>query len=107
MNCKETEKLIPSFLVKQLNNRELNQFLLHVEICPECMEELTIQYLVMIGSSLIEDGKSFNLRKSINELLLEAKKQVKRWKICTRLSYVAEVLTLAVMAIIIFMVIFV
>ena len=107
MNCKETEKLIPSFLVKQLNNRELNQFLLHVEQCPECMEELTIQYLVMIGSSLIEEGKSFNLRKSLNELLSEAKKKVKRWKICLRLSYVAEVLTLVIMAIIIFRVIFV
>ena len=77
MNCKEAEKLIPSFLIRQLNKRELNQFLLHVEECPDCMEELTIQYLVMIGSSLIEEGKSFNLRKSLNELLLEAKKQVK------------------------------
>ncbi len=105
MNCKETEKLIPSFLVKQLNNRELNQFLLHVETCPECMEELTIQYLVMIGSSLIEEGKSFDLRKAISELLLESKKQVKRWKIYTRLSYVAEGLILVIMAIIIFMVI--
>lgn len=107
MNCKETEKMIPSFLVRQLNNRELNQFLLHVEKCPECMEELTIQYLVMIGSSLIEEEKSFNLRKSLNELLSEAKKQVKRWKIYTRLSYAAEVLTLVVMAVIIFRVIFV
>ena len=105
MNCKETEKLIPSFLVKQLNNRELNQFLLHVETCPECMEELTIQYLVMIGSSLIEEGKSFDLRKAISELLLESKKQVKRWKIYTHLSYVAEGLILVIMAIIIFMVI--
>ena len=46
MNCKEAEKMIPAFLVKQLNSRDLNQFLLHVEECPECMEELTIQYLV-------------------------------------------------------------
>lgn len=107
MNCKETEKLIPAFLVKQLNHRDLNQFLMHVEECPECMEELTIQYLVMIGSSLIEEGKSFNLRKALNELLLEARKQVKIWKILTVLSYIAEILTFAVMAMIIFMVMFV
>ena len=107
MNCKETEKLIPAFLVKQLNNRDLNQFLLHVEECPECMEELTIQYLAMIGSSLIEEGKSFNLRKALNELLQEAKGQVRRWKIFTKLSYAAEMITLIIMAIIIFVVMFV
>ena len=68
MNCKEAEKMIPTFLVKQLNNRDLNEFLMPVEDCPECMEELTIQYLVMIGSSLIEEGKSFNLRHSLKFL---------------------------------------
>jgi len=107
MNCKEAEKLIPSFLIRQLNKRELNQFLLHVEECPDCMEELTIQYLVMIGSSLIEEGKSFNLRKALNEMLLEAKNEIKKWKIYTLLSYIAEVITIIVMVLIIFVVMFI
>ena len=107
MNCKEAEKMIPVFLVKQLNNRELDQFLLHVEDCPECMEELTIQYLVMIGTSLIEEGKSFNLRKALNELLLEAWKAVQKWKILVLASYIAELITLIIMAIILIVVIFV
>lgn len=107
MNCKEAEKMIPAFLVKQLNSRDLNQFLLHVEECPECMEELTIQYLVMIGTSLIEEGKSFNLRKALNELLLEAWKAVQKWKILVLASYIAELITLIVMAIILIVVIFV
>ena len=107
MNCKEAEKLIPSFLIKQLNSRDLNQFLLHVEECPECMEELTIQYLVMTGTSLIEEGKSFNLRKALNELLSEANANVKKWKILTLLSYIAEIITIIVMAIIIVVVMFV
>lgn len=106
MNCKDAEKLIPSFLVKQLNSRELNQFLLHVEECPECMEELTIQYLVMIGTSLIEEGRSFNLRKALSELLSEARAKVKKWKIYTFLSYIAEIITIIVMAIIIIVVMF-
>ena len=107
MNCKEAEKMIPAFLVKQLNSRDLNQFLLHVEECPECMEELTIQYLVMIGTSLIEEGKSFNLRKALNELLLEAWKAVQKWKILVLASYIAELITLIIMAIILIVVIFV
>ena len=107
MNCKEAEKMIPAFLVIQLNSRELNLFLLHVEECPECMEELTIQYLVMIGTSLIEEGKSFNLRKALNELLLEAWKAVQKWKILVLASYIAELITLIIMAIILIVVIFV
>ena len=107
MNCKETEKMIPSFLGKQLSCRELNQFLLHVEECSDCMEDLTIQYLVMIGSSLIEEGKSFHLKKALNELLVEARARVKKWKVLTFLSYIAEIITYIVMAIIIIVVMFV
>lgn len=107
MNCKETEKMIPLFLAKQLKNKELSKFLLHVEECSECMEELTIQYLVMTGTSLIEEGKSFDLRKALNSLLSEARLSVKKWKIYMLLSYVAEIVTLTIMAIILFVVIFV
>lgn len=107
MNCKDAEKLIPSFLVKKINSRELNQFLLHVEECPECMEELTIQYLVMTGTSLIEEGKSFHLRKALNELLSEAQAKVKKWKILTLVSYITEIITMITMAIIILVVMFV
>lgn len=105
MNCKEAEKMIPLFLTKQLNIRELNQFLIHVENCSECKEELTIQYLVMIGTSLLEEGKSFDLQKALNELLRNAGKLVQKWKIYMLLSYAAEILTIIVMIIIIVMVV--
>ena len=107
MNCKETEKMIPVFLTNKLNSRQLDQFLEHVENCPECMEELTIQYLVMIGTSLIEEGKSFDLRKALNELLIDARQMVKKWKWLTFLSYIAEIITFIIMIIILIMVIFV
>lgn len=107
MNCKDIEKMIPLFLLKQLDCRKLDQFLTHVEECQDCMEELTIQYLVMIGSSLIEEEKSFNLRKELNELLSDAWKTVHKWKILNFASYIAELITLIVMAIILIVVIFV
>ena len=107
MNCKEAEKMIPAFLVKQLNNRDLIRFLMHIEDCPECMEELTIQYLVMIGTSLIEEGKSFNLRRALNDLLLDAWKTVQKWKILVFASYIVELITFVIMAIILIVVIFV
>ena len=107
MNCKETEKLIPLFLENKLNIRKLDRFLEHVENCPECMEELTIQYLVMIGTSLIEEGKSFDLRKALNEMITDATRIVKKWKLLMFLSYIVEIITFIVMIIILIMVIFV
>ena len=48
MNCKETEKKIPSFLHDELDGSKLEEFIDHVESCPECKEELSIQFLVLV-----------------------------------------------------------
>ena len=105
MNCKDTDKMIPLFLTDQLRNKYLYKFLNHVNKCEECMEELTIQYLVMIGSSILEEGKSFDLREALNLLLTEANKRIKRWRVLYALSYVAEALTIAAVVIILMMVV--
>ena len=105
MNCKDTDKLIPLFLTDQLSNRELEQFLKHVNQCGECREELTIQYLVMIGSSLLEEGKSFDLGEALRIMIEAAQRKVRRWKFFFRLSYLFEIFTIAVTMIILVMVI--
>ena len=105
MNCKDTDKMIPLFLTDQLTNNDLDKFLNHVNKCNECMEELTIQYLVMIGASILEEGKSFDLREALKQLLTDANKKVKRWKTLYVLSYVVEALTIAAIVIILMMVV--
>ena len=42
---------------------------------------------------MIEEGKSFHLKKALNELLVEARSKVKKWKVLTFLSYIAEIIT--------------
>ena len=106
MNCKETERMIPAFLSRELAYKSLKQFLEHVENCPDCMEELTIQYLVMTGAILLEEGKSFDLPKEIKALILEAKEAVYKRKIHTIFSYILEILTFVVVVIILSVVIF-
>lgn len=105
MNCKDTEKMIPAFLGKELDYNKLDQFLQHVENCPECMEELTIQYLVMTGATLLEEGKSFDLRKVLNALISEAEMNVRRRKRLTVLSYILEALAIIIVVIILIVVI--
>lgn len=106
MNCKETEKIIPTFLAGKLGSKELRQFLLHVESCPDCMEELAIQYLVMTGTAILEEGNSFDLRKELECLLEAARKQARKHKVLTFFSYVLEILAILTVIIILIMVIF-
>lgn len=77
MNCKEEEKKIPAFLQDDLEYRELQQFIEHIEGCPECKEELSIQFLVSEGLERLEAGNSFNLQNALSSRLEDAKHQVR------------------------------
>lgn len=73
MECKDAEKLIPEFLDSELDVHTMEKFLKHVDECPECMEELSIQYLITEGTLRLEDGGTFDLSKELNELLEDCK----------------------------------
>lgn len=49
MTCREAEKMIIPYIHDDLSMEELDDFLDHVEICDNCMEELEINYMVDIG----------------------------------------------------------
>ena len=77
MTCKEAEKLIPLFLDDDLDNKDLAEFIEHIDNCPECKEELTIQFLVKTGMQRLEDGNTFNLKQELLILIKDAKKRLK------------------------------
>ncbi|MCM1038683.1 MAG: zf-HC2 domain-containing protein [Roseburia sp.] len=77
MDCKEEEKMIPAFLQDDLYGRELEEFIEHIETCPECREELSIQFLVSEGLERLEAGNNFNLQKALENKLNNAWHQVK------------------------------
>lgn len=65
MDCKEAEKKIPSFLDEELDGRDLAEFVEHIEGCPDCKEELSIQFLVAEGMEQLEQGNNFNLQEAL------------------------------------------
>lgn len=77
MNCKETEKKIPSFLQDDLDGRNLAEFVEHIDECPECMEELSIQFLVAEGMEQLEKGNSFNLQEALHWKLADADSRIR------------------------------
>ena len=77
MDCKEEEKLIPAFLQDELDSKAMEEFIKHIENCPECNEELSIQFLVSEGLERLEAGNNFNLQHALLMRLEDARHQVK------------------------------
>lgn len=98
MNCKEAEKKIPSFLQDDLDGGKLDEFMEHVENCPECKEELSIQLLVTEGLEQLEEGNNFNLQE---ELLMKLEDAEHRIGVHRMLWYILLCLEAAVAAAII------
>ena len=104
MTCKEAEKLIPIFLDDDLDNKDLAEFIEHIDNCPECKEELTIQFLVKTGMQRLEDGNTFNLKQELFILIKDAKKRLKFRRnlfllsILLELAVVVLVVTVSVLA---------
>ena len=71
MNCKEVEKNIPRFIRKECTAKEEIALLEHILQCPECKEELSIQFLLTEGINRLENGESFDLNLELEKLLKE------------------------------------
>lgn len=58
MNCEEALGKINRYMNDTLSLRELEAFMEHMEECPECMEELEIQYTISAGIRYLEEGSN-------------------------------------------------
>lgn len=77
MTCKDVEKLIPIFIKDELNYIELEKFIDHIEECPDCMEEMSIQFLVTEGMVRLEQGSAFDLNQELRSLLEISKSRIR------------------------------
>lgn len=101
VDCKDYEKLIPDFLGDRLDTDTTEGFIRHIENCPECMEELSIQFLITEGMLRLEKGGTFELTKELRTLIEDNKDWIYLVK-CRRRVHFASVLAgfLVVLAII-------
>ena len=67
MNCSECRKKIKGFLSGSLNNKNTIEFIEHVKSCDECMEELSIEYIVTEGVKRLDSMTSFDLDKELED----------------------------------------
>lgn len=106
MDCKEFEKKIPAFILNELSYKELKQFLKHVENCPECREELTIQVLISEGMARLEEGSAFDLQEEIDERMLAAEKRIRRHRMMRYVRITLELAALLAIGIVLVLFVF-
>ena len=84
LNCKDCEKLIPDFLADKLDSVTAEKFIAHIEQCQECMEEVSIQFLITEGMNRLEQGNTFELSKELGILIEEYKDWI-YWTKCRKI----------------------
>lgn len=90
MDCKEVQRNITAFLDDELDGRSSESFLRHIKECPECREELSIQYLVREGTARLEEGGSFDLNSDLEELLAYSSRKIKNQRLAAFCIYFLE-----------------
>ena len=101
MECKTFEKQISDFLKRKLDYVTLKNFLDHMEQCPACKEELTIQFLMEEGLVRLEEGSAFDLKKELFLKLEEASKRIKRHDKMVRIGAFFEYLVMLGVAVLV------
>lgn len=97
MNCKEIEKMIPSFLEDELDTEDLHDFIEHIEKCRECKEELSIQFLVSEGLARLETGNVFDLQNELAARIENSEHALKIRENMKWLLYMLEGLTVVLL----------
>ncbi len=78
LECKDFERQIPDFIAQKMKYRTLKRFCDHALSCPDCREELTIQFLVTEGISHLEEGDAFDLNYELSRRMVDARKRLSR-----------------------------
>ena len=73
MNCQEAQSNIMNYINHNLSNEQTKEFIEHIYSCPNCQDELEINYIVMVGLQQLDDGEilSVDFRKKLKEAVRE------------------------------------
>ncbi len=84
MDCKKAQSLVTSYITRKLNDKDLEEFLEHIDTCDECYEELEIYYTVHYTLARLdkdETGQVYNVKKALQNRLEESRFYVWRTKV--------------------------
>ena len=80
MNCYECKKRIKDFLNDSMNSKTCIEFIEHVKSCSECMEELSIEFLVNEGLKRLDTATSFDLERELDDKINQTYSKARFYK---------------------------
>ena len=78
--CEEVQKNIPTFIAGNMESKDTLAFIRHIRSCKACMEELSVEYLVLVGVKRLDSASAFNLNDELEDLMLRNEKKARRRK---------------------------
>ena len=87
MDCKRVMELMTQFINEQLDAEDVQAFLDHIDSCPECREELEVNYSLMTAMKQLDEDIDLSddyiaeLDQKIETCYLD---ELKRKRSCTR-----------------------
>lgn len=67
--CKDIESLIPGYLEGRLEVGDARRLLAHLKACPDCRDEMEINFLLEEGIRRVESGETLNLDSELDKKL--------------------------------------
>ena len=78
MNCVTSQQMIRAYLDGYLSDRELEEFLNHVQTCPDCFDELEVYFSVYRTLRDVDEKGDYNFRKKLRRKLEESRAYLRR-----------------------------
>ena len=78
MDCVKAQQLIKPYLDGYLSDRELEEFLSHVETCPDCFDELEVYFSVYRTLADVDEKGDYNFRKKLRRKMEESRAYLSR-----------------------------
>lgn len=80
ITCEDAQKLIPYFIDGKTDSNQSLDFIRHIRECKTCMEELSVEYLVLVGVKRLDSASAFNLNDELDDLITKSENKAKRTK---------------------------
>ncbi len=78
MNCMEARRMITPYVKGELSEKDLEQFLKHIEQCSDCMDELDIYFTVYQAMERLdaEDHPDYDFKRMLKESIHAARRRI-------------------------------
>ena len=78
MNCLEAQGLVMKYINNELSGPQLENFLKHIDRCPDCREDLEIYYILTTGMNQLDNDyvDTYNFHEAFAKQLDKSRKNL-------------------------------